>query len=145
MLRIRTIRTSIQQRHQGVVWVVFSLGLFVVGDLIFGNPSNSPDGAGHALAHISTGVPLLLLALVVYRLSRPRNPIMRVARALFVMFALVFSVGQFEHSVGVYTGDPPHIVGKLTSSQIAVIGLGILLAIANMVKAGRSRNKHAPS
>ncbi len=139
MLRVRTIQASVLQRRKGILWAVFCLGLFVVGDLIFGNPSNSPDGAGHALAHISTGVPLLLLALVVYKLSRPRNPIMRVARVMFIMIASVIGVGQLEHSAGVYVGDPLHIVGKTTPAQVAVIGLGILLAIVNMVKAWKSR------
>ncbi len=139
MLRIRTIRASVLQRHNGILWAVFCLGLFVVGDLIFGNPSDSPDGASHALAHLSTGVPLLLLALGMYRLWRPRNPFMRAARALFILLALVFGAGQLEHAVGVYVGDPPHIVAKITPSQVAVIGLGILLGIANMLKAWRSR------
>ena len=145
MLQIRTIRTSIQQRHKGILWTVFCFGLFVVGELIFGNPSESPEGARHALAHLSTGFPILLLALVVYKLSRPSNLIMRVARVAFIMFALVIAAGQFEHSVGVYVGDPPHIVKKMTPSQVAVIGLAILLAIANMVKAWRFRFQQATS
>ena len=145
MLEIRTIRTSILQRHNAIVWVVFSLGLFVVGDLIFGNPSDFPDGAKHALAHLSTGVPIVLLALVAYRLWRPSNPVVRVARVLFILLTLVISAGQFDHAVGVYAGDPPHIVAKFTPSQVAVVGLGIPLAIANMVKGWKSRIQQASS
>lgn len=139
MLRLRTVRASMPQRHKGTLWVVSALALFVAGNLIFGNPADSPDGARHALAHLYTGVPLLLLAFAAYRLWRPRNPIMRVARVMFVMTALVIGAGQLEHSIGVYVGDPLHIVGKTTPSQVAVIGLAILLAIANIVKAWRSR------
>ena len=145
MLPIRTIRASMLQRHKGILWVVSALGLFVAGNLVFGNPSESPDGASHALAHLSTGVPFLLLALAAYRLWTPRNPIMQVARVMIVMTALVICAGQLEHSVGVYVGDPPHIVGKMTSTQVAVIGLGLLLAIVNMAKAWRSRIQHASS
>ena len=139
MLRLRTIPASVLQLHKGTLWVVSSLALFVAGNLIFGNPSDSPDGARHALAHLYTGVPFLLLALAAYRLWGPRNPIMQVSRVMFVMIALVIGAGQLEHSVGVYVGDPLHIVGKMTPSQVAVVGLGILLAIANVVKAWRSR------
>ncbi|PKB70941.1 MAG: hypothetical protein BZY87_07550 [SAR202 cluster bacterium Io17-Chloro-G6] len=137
-----TIRAWILQLHPGISWVVFCLGLFVVGDLIFGNPSDSPEGTRHALAHLSTGVPLLLLALTAYGLWRPRNLFLRVARVLFILLTLVFGAGQIEHSVGVYAGDPPHIVAKITPSQAAVVSLGILLGIANMVKALRFRVHH---
>ena len=115
------------------------MALFVAGNLILGNPSDSPDGASHALAHLYTGVPFLVLAFAAYRLWSPRNPVMRVARVMFIMIASVIGVGQLEHSVGVYVGDPLHIVGKTTPAQVAVIGLGILLAVVNMVKAWKFR------
>ena len=139
MLRIRTIRASILQRHKGTLLAVSVLALSFAGILISGDPRDPPNEASHVLAHLSRGVPLLLLALAVYRLWRPRNPILRVARVLFVMFTLVIGAGQLEHSIGAFAGDPPHIVGKTTASQLVVIGLAILLAIANMLKAWRSR------
>ena len=140
-----TIRASTRQTTKGILWVAFSLGLFVLGDLIFGNPSDSPDGANHALAHLLTGIPMLLLALTAYRLWKPGNPILRVVRAPFILIALMLSAGQVEHSVEVYVGDPPHIVAKFTPSQVAVIGLGVPLAIGTLAKAWRSRIQHASS
>ena len=145
MLRIRTIRTSILQLHKGTLWAVSSLALFVAGILIFGEFADSPDEASHALEHLSRGAPIVLVALAVHRLWRPRSPVMRIPRALFVLVALMFGVGQLEHSIGAFAGDPPHIVAKLTSSQVAIIGLGILLAVANMVTAWRSRIQHTSS
>ena len=121
------------------------LALSFAGILISGDPSDPPNEASHVLAHLSRGVPLLILALAVYRLWRPRNPIMRAARALIILVALVISVGQLEHSIGAFAGDPPHIVEKFTSSQVAVIGLAILLAIANLIKVWKSRIQHTSS
>ena len=141
MLLMRNIRASVLLQRKGLFWVVFSLGLFVAGDLIFGNPSDSPDGANHALAHLSKGVPILILAVAAYWRWRPRNPIMWVARVVFVTFALVIGAGQLEHSIG----DPPHIVAKITPSQVAVLGLAILLAIATVARGWRSRIQQASS
>ena len=141
MLRIRTIQASILRLHKGTLWGVSSLGLFFAGILIFGEVAASPDEASHALEHLSRSVVIVLLALAVHRLWRPRNPIMGAARALFVLVALVFGVGQLERFIGAFAGDPPHIVARVTSSQVAIIGLGILLATANMVEALRSRTE----
>ena len=142
MLRIRTIRPSLLLDKR-TLSAVAGLGLFSAGIFIFGEFAASPDEAEHALEHLSRGVVIALLALAFHRLWRPHNPILRVARALFVLAGLVIGVGQLEHSIGVYLGVPPHIVGKTTLSQVAVIGLAILLAIANMVKAWRFRIQHA--
>ena len=57
---------------------------------------------------------------------------MQVARAAFIRFALVISVGQFEHSNGAFTGDPPYFIGKTTASQASVLGLAILLVVGGM-------------
>jgi len=139
MLRIPAIRASTLRRHKGALWAVASLGLFIAGVVIFGELVASPDEASHALEHLSRGAPILLLALAVHRLWSPRIPVMRVGRALFVMGTLVIGVGQLEHSIGAFAGDPPHIVADFTPSQVVIIGLGILLAIARMIKAWRSR------
>ena len=139
MLRIRAIRASLLGLNKGTLWAVSSLGLFSAGIFFFGQIAASPDEADHALEHLSRGVIIALLVLAFHRLWRPRNPILRVARALFVMVGLVISVGQFEHSIVAFGGYHPHIVRHITSSQLAIFGLGILLAIANMVKAWRSR------
>ena len=47
----------------------------------------------------------------------------------------MFGAGQLEHSIGAFVGELPHIVAGFVSSEVAIIGLGILLAIARMAKA----------
>lgn len=113
--------------------------MFFAGVLIFGELAASPGEASHAVEHLSRGAPIVLLALAFHRLWRPRILIMRVPRALLVLGMSVLGVGQLEHSIGAFAGDPPHIVARFTSSQVAIIGLGILLAIIGIVKTWRSR------
>ena len=139
MLRIRTIRASVLQLHKITLLAVASLGLFSAGIFIFGELAASSDETEHALEHLSRGAPAVLLALAVYRFWRPRMIGLRGFRVLFVMGMLVPGVGQLEHSIVAFGGYHPHIVAHITSTQVAILGLGILLAIANVVKAWRSR------
>ncbi len=134
-----TIRAAILRLHKETRWAVSSLALFVAGVLIFGEFVAPADEASHAIEHLRKGAPIVLLALAVHGLWRPRSLIMQVARALFVLGTLVLGVGQLEHSIGAFVGEHPHIVAGFVSSEVAIIGLGVLLAIARMFKAWRSR------